>query len=187
MKAKFRFVLAFILSWVDYCNTVLTGLPASTLALLQRVLNAAAHFMVSSASCTHVSSIMRLLHWLPITYQMQFKLCVLISNGSNRTNPAYLSDTTTSILAMTAIIGSALQWQTSSTSHTQHTRTNFVQSVYCGWTIWMKHYPPTLESIPTCQLLNEPSGHFLDCHMRIKHSMLNFSLLATLSGPCGQF
>ena len=38
-------VLVFILSQVDYCNAVIAGLPASTLASLQRMLNATAHFM----------------------------------------------------------------------------------------------------------------------------------------------
>ena len=35
-------VSAFVLSRVDYCNAVLSGLPQSTIAPLQRVLNAAA-------------------------------------------------------------------------------------------------------------------------------------------------
>lgn len=37
-----RLVAALVLSRLDYCNAVLAGLPASTLAPLQRVLHAAA-------------------------------------------------------------------------------------------------------------------------------------------------
>ena len=37
-----RLVSALVLSRLDYCNAVLTGLPASTLAPLRRVLHAAA-------------------------------------------------------------------------------------------------------------------------------------------------
>ena len=37
-----RLVSAFILSHIDYCNDVLAGLPATTLARLVRVLNAVA-------------------------------------------------------------------------------------------------------------------------------------------------
>jgi len=37
-----RLVSAFILSRLDYCNAILVGLPASTLAPLQRVMHAAA-------------------------------------------------------------------------------------------------------------------------------------------------
>ena len=40
-----RVVSALILSKLDYCNSVLAGLPASTLAPLQRVQNAAARLV----------------------------------------------------------------------------------------------------------------------------------------------
>ena len=43
-----RLASAFILSRVCYCNTVLAGLSASTLAPLQRVLNAAARFVAGA-------------------------------------------------------------------------------------------------------------------------------------------
>ena len=54
-----RLALAFILSRVDYCNAVLASLPTITLAPLQRVLNAAARFVASAISRTHVSGIMK--------------------------------------------------------------------------------------------------------------------------------
>ena len=43
-----RLASAFILLRVDYCNAVLASLPTSTLAPLQRVLNAAAHFVTGA-------------------------------------------------------------------------------------------------------------------------------------------
>ena len=95
-----RLVSAFILSRVDYCdycNAKLAGLPTSTLAPLQRVLNAAACFVDGATSRTHVSGIMKKLHWLPIAYRMCFKLCdyarhskwnqSFTSNGNNNTDP----------------------------------------------------------------------------------------------------
>ena len=41
-----RLVSALVLSRLDYCNAVLTGLPVSTLAPLQRVLHAAARVVM---------------------------------------------------------------------------------------------------------------------------------------------
>ena len=46
----------------DYCNAVLAGLPTSTLAPLQRVLNAAARFVAGAVSRKHVCGIMKSLH-----------------------------------------------------------------------------------------------------------------------------
>ena len=54
-------------------NAVLAGLPASTLAPLQRILNAAARFVAGATSRTHVSGIMKSLHWLTIAYRIRFK------------------------------------------------------------------------------------------------------------------
>ena len=91
---------AFILSRVDYCNAVLAGLPTSTLAPLQRVLNAAARFVAGATSHTHVSSIMKSLHWLSIAYRIYFKLSVLMHGIHNGTSPSYLTDTTTPISSL---------------------------------------------------------------------------------------
>ena len=95
-----RLASAFILSRVDYCNAVLAGLPTSTLEPLQRVLNAAARFVAGATSRTHVSGIMKSLHWLPIAYWIRFKLCVLMHGVHNGTNPLYLTDTTTPISSL---------------------------------------------------------------------------------------
>ena len=40
-----RLVAAFVLSRLDYCNAILIGLPASTLAPLQRIMHAAARLV----------------------------------------------------------------------------------------------------------------------------------------------
>jgi len=43
-----RLVRALVLSRLDYCNLVLAGLPASTLAPLQRVLSVAARVVLAA-------------------------------------------------------------------------------------------------------------------------------------------
>ena len=85
---------------VDYCNAVLTGLHTSTLASLQRVLNAAARFVAGATSRTHVSGMMKSLHWLPIAYRIRFKLCVPMHGVHNGTSSSYLTDTTTPISSL---------------------------------------------------------------------------------------
>ena len=95
-----RLASAFILSRIDYYNTVLAGLPTSTLAPLQRALNAAARFMAGATSRTHVSGIMKSLHWLPIAYRIRLKLCVVMHAVHNGTSPSYLTDTTIPISSL---------------------------------------------------------------------------------------
>ena len=46
VETRNRLVCALVLTRVDYCNSALAGLSDSTLAPLQRVLNAAARFVL---------------------------------------------------------------------------------------------------------------------------------------------
>ena len=85
---------------VGYCNAVLAGLTTSTLAPLQRILNAAARFMAGVTSRTHVSDIMKSLQWLPIAYWICFKFCMLMHGIHNGTSPSYLTDTTAPISSL---------------------------------------------------------------------------------------
>jgi len=76
-------VLAFVLSRVDYCNAVLSGLPQSISAPLQRVLNAAARVVCGLCPRDHVTDALIGLHWLPIDARIEFKLCLLVYNALN--------------------------------------------------------------------------------------------------------
>ena len=82
-----QLVTALILSRLDYCNAVLAGLPASTLAPLQRVLNAAARLVLELGPRDHISAALHELHWLPI-----YKLCLLAHNVRISRAPEYVSD-----------------------------------------------------------------------------------------------
>ena len=67
-----RLVSALVLSRIDYCNVALAGLPAISLALLQRVINAAARFVANLRPRDHVSHVLRDLHWLPIRERISY-------------------------------------------------------------------------------------------------------------------
>ena len=49
-------ISAFVSSRLDYCNAVLAGLPKSTIALVQRVHNAAARLITGIGLRDHVTS-----------------------------------------------------------------------------------------------------------------------------------
>jgi len=85
-----------VLSRPDYFNSVLAGLPASTLAPLQRVLHAAARLVNDLKTSDHVTSMLVDLHWLPIKQRVDYKLCCHVHNVSIGHAPAYLSDMLTS-------------------------------------------------------------------------------------------
>jgi len=57
-----RLVCALVLSRLDYCNVILAGLSASTLAPLQRVLCVAARVLLYLKPRDHISCALRELH-----------------------------------------------------------------------------------------------------------------------------
>ena len=57
-----RLVSAFVIARFDYCNSVMAGLPASSLAPLNRVLSAAVRLVAGLGPRDHVTEHMKRLH-----------------------------------------------------------------------------------------------------------------------------
>jgi len=56
-----QLVMHLVISRMDYCNSVLVGLPASTLAPRQRVQNAAARLILGLSRRSHITEVGQLL------------------------------------------------------------------------------------------------------------------------------
>ena len=67
-------VHAFVTSRVDYCNSLLYGLPASQLNKVQRFLNTAARLVCCAPRFSHITPLMYELHWLPLKQRIHFKI-----------------------------------------------------------------------------------------------------------------
>jgi len=88
-------VQALVISRIDYCNSVLCGLPASTLQPLTAVLHYAAKLIKNQNPRDHVTPTLRELHWLPIQARINFKICLLMYRIYTNCSPAYLSSLVT--------------------------------------------------------------------------------------------
>jgi len=87
-----QLISAFVLSRLDYCNSVLAGLPKSSIATLQRVQNAAARLVLGLRSRDHISGGLRQLHWLPVESRIRFKLCLMMHLAHTGRCPSYITD-----------------------------------------------------------------------------------------------
>lgn len=85
-------VHAFVTSHLDYCNSLLFGLPNYQYDRLQKVLNAAARVIFLIPKFHHITPTLIYLHWLPIKFRIQFKILLLVYKCLHNKAPKYLSD-----------------------------------------------------------------------------------------------
>ena len=92
-----QLVVALVFSHLDYCNAVLAGLPATTLAPLQRVLHGAARLVNGRRPRDHVTSALKELNWLPIAQRIEYKLCLLVHKSIVSQAPVYMNNLLTAV------------------------------------------------------------------------------------------
>ncbi len=85
-------VHAFISSRLDYCNVLYTCLNKSSLERLQVVQNTAARLLTSSSKRSHITPVLKDLHWLPIAFREQFKILVITYRALHGQAPSYIQD-----------------------------------------------------------------------------------------------
>ena len=91
-EATATLVSAFILSRLDYCNSLLSGCPRSLILRLQKVQNNAARLILRISKREHISPHLASLHWLPIDSRIKYKLACICYNSLSTNSPPYLSD-----------------------------------------------------------------------------------------------
>ena len=87
-----KFIHAFITSRVDYCNGLFTGLPTKTIKPLQIIQNAAARLLTRTKRKDHITPILKSLHWLPVTYRIDFKVILLAFKSLNGQGSLYIAE-----------------------------------------------------------------------------------------------
>uniref|UniRef100_A0A3P9IWS2 Reverse transcriptase domain-containing protein n=1 Tax=Oryzias latipes TaxID=8090 RepID=A0A3P9IWS2_ORYLA len=83
---------AFITSRINYCNALLSGAKRNTINRLQLVQNSAARLLTRTRKKEHITPILKSLHWLPVSFRIDFKVLLLVYKSLHGTGPSFLSD-----------------------------------------------------------------------------------------------
>ena len=87
-----KLVSCFVLSRLDYCNSLFADLPTESINKLQNVQNCAARLVLGIRKREHITPALKNLHWLPISQRIHYKLSLLCYKSFNSLLPSYLSD-----------------------------------------------------------------------------------------------
>ena len=82
---------AFVSSKLDFCKSLLYGIPKHLLRKLQSVQNSAAR-LVTSSKFNHTTPLLMQLHWLPIAECIEFKIVLLTFKGLHDLSPSYIKE-----------------------------------------------------------------------------------------------
>ena len=63
-------------SHLDYCTSLFYGLPKYSIHRIQKKQNTTARIVTHTSCFTHITPILKSLHWLPV-YRINFKICCL--------------------------------------------------------------------------------------------------------------
>ncbi len=83
-----KVIHAFIFSRLDYCNSLYYGVQYKSLDRLQLVQNSAARLLTGTRKNEHITPVLRELHWLPVSYRIDFKILLFVFKALHGTAPS---------------------------------------------------------------------------------------------------
>ena len=85
-------VSAFVLSRIDYCNSLLFGSTHDVTSHLQRIQNYAARVILRLPLSSSITIPLKSLHWLPVKVRSTCKIACLCYHCHSSTAPSYVTD-----------------------------------------------------------------------------------------------
>ena len=85
-------VNSLVTSRSDYCNALLSGIPNTALNKLQLVQNTGARIVTRTSRHSHITPVLKGLHWLPVKYRVQYKILTHAYKAINDSSPIYIRD-----------------------------------------------------------------------------------------------
>ena len=91
-KTVAMIIHAFVMSRIDYGNSLLFNISSYQLAKLQRAQNSAARILSKTRKRDHITPILEGLHWLPIRERIEYKILLLTWKALHGFAPSYIEN-----------------------------------------------------------------------------------------------
>ena len=91
-KNLITLVHSLIVSKVDYCNSLLVGLPNVVLKKIQSILNRSARLIFNLPPRVPTTPFLIDLHWLPVKARIEFKICLIVFKSLKFSQPLYIRE-----------------------------------------------------------------------------------------------
>ena len=85
-------VSAFVLSRIDYCNSLLFSSTHDVTSQLQRIQNYASRVVLCLQKSSSITTHLKSLHWLPVKVRSTCKITCLCHHCHSSTAPSYVTD-----------------------------------------------------------------------------------------------
>ena len=91
-KISESLIHSLVSSNLDYCNSLLYNTPNLRLKKLQQVQNCSARILTGTPKFSHITPVLRNLHWLPVRHRIEYKLLLQTYKILNCKFPEYLQN-----------------------------------------------------------------------------------------------
>ena len=85
-----KLVHNYIISRLDFCNSIYYGLPNYHMKKIQLIMNRAARLIKGVGPRERITPILIELHWLPVKARIVYKICLLVFNALKFGKPEYV-------------------------------------------------------------------------------------------------
>ena len=92
IDATKQLVQGLVLSRLDYCNSLLYGLPMELINKLQRIQNTGARIIMRTKRRDHITPVLIGLHWLPVHRRIEYKILMHTYKALHGVAPQYIRD-----------------------------------------------------------------------------------------------